>query len=215
MNRRHGILAALLVAWGVGTALAFWTFEGRYLRPVLRPAGAALARLSEGPPASVTHLRTDRGTVTLTPPGPITLLNFWNPDCPCSRFAEAHVGRLAAEYVPQGVRFITVVAAGPTAREQRGALARWRARGLLADQPALADADNRVARTLGVWAAPAAVILDARGQVAYVGAYNAARFCADSRTAWAAQALAAVVRHETPARAAAPFFGCQMLSDKG
>jgi hypothetical protein len=144
--------------------------------------------------------------------GPITVLNFWNPDCPCSRFAEPDVARLASWYEPKGVRFITVVASGASADGQRRALAQWRARHIMARDPAFADAGNRFALALGVWAAPAAVILDRQGKIAFVGAYNAGRFCSDARTAWAARALAAVAQGRRPAHPATPFYGCQLLA---
>ena len=203
-------IGLLLLLWGAGTVLAFWHFEGQYLRPVARPAGAAVAHPEALPPAPYAVLDTQQGPARLAGPGPVTLLNFWNPRCPCSRFAESDVRRLIHAYAPQGVRFVTVIASGPTTADQGAASEAWRARAL-AGSATLVDADNRVARRFGVWAAPAAVILDARGRVAYTGAYNAARYCHDPSTAWAAKALAAVVQGRKPPRAKTLFFGCQLL----
>ncbi len=214
MKRQSLSIAGLLAAWAVITVSAFWVFEGRYLRPASRPPGAATPHVSVPPPGVMATLRTDRGEVALGVAGPIMVLNFWNPDCACSRFAEPEVAALAARSEPQGVRFVTVIASGASPQEQRRALALWRARHVLARDPALADAGNRLALALGVWAAPAAVILDRRGRIAYVGAYNAGRFCSDSRTGWAAQALAAVARGQRPDHPTMPFYGCQLLAAK-
>jgi hypothetical protein len=80
--------------------------------------------------------------------------------------------------------------------------------------PAFADTGNHFALTLGVWAAPAAVILDPQGKTVFVGTYNAGRFCCTAGTAWAAQALAAVIRGQRPTRPTTPFYGCQLLAAK-
>ena len=203
-------ITALLLLWGGGTALAFWHFEGQYLRPVSRPAGAVTARPEALLPSPYAALTTEEGVVRLAGPEPVTVLNFWNPHCPCSRFAEGDVRKLIRDYQGSGVRFVTIIAA-PRPQDQREALAAWRSRGIVGTD-AVADADNHLAQRFGVWAAPAAVILDTKGRVAYVGAYNAARYCHDPRTAWAAKALAAITYGQKPPRAKTLFFGCQLLS---
>ena len=200
----------LLSAWAGGTVFAFWHFEGQYLRPVSRPAQAAIAYPETLPPAPYTELSTQRGSAMLTGPEPVTVLNFWNPHCPCSRYAESDVRRLIHHYGPTGVRFITIVASGPTAQDQQEALSAWLGRGLAGTETTV-DTDNQIARRFGVWAAPAAVILNAQGRVAYTGAYNIARYCHDPHTAWGEKALAAVVQGQRPPRAKTPFFGCQLV----
>ncbi len=199
----------LLLLWGAGTVLAFWHFEGQYLRPVSRPAGAAVAHPEALPPPPYAVLDTRQGPVRLAGPEPVTVLNFWNPHCPCSRFAEGDVRGLLNDYRPRGVRFVTVIASGPTTADQSAASEAWQARAIT-DPYTLVDADNRVARRFGVWAAPAAVILDARGRVAFTGAYNVARYCHDPKTAWAKKALAAVLDGRKPPRTKTLFFGCQL-----
>ncbi len=203
-------IGLLLLLWGAGTVLAFWHFEGQYLRPVSRPAGAAVAHPESLPPAPYAILETEQGPVRLAGPEQVTLLNFWNPNCPCSRFAESDVRGLIHAYRPRGVRFVTVIASGPAAEDQRAASAAWRTRAITGSDT-FVDADNQVARRFGVWAAPAAVILDAQGRVAYVGAYNVARYCHDPNTAWAKKALIAIIAGQKPPRTKTLFFGCQLL----
>lgn len=203
------VLGALLALWAGATVYAFWYFEGQYLRPVARPAGAAVAVPGTRPPATYSVLRTDQGTFTLGAGQPITVLNFWNPQCPCSRYAESDVRRLVQRYQPTGVRFITVIAAGNTDKEVAEASAAWAHR-RPAGTATLIDRNNSLAQHFGVWAAPAAVIFDTHGRLAYVGAYNAARYCNDPETAWAAKALLAIVQGQTPPRAKTLFFGCQL-----
>lgn len=202
-------ITVLLLLWGGGTALAFWQFEGQYMRPVSRPAGAAVAHPDLLPASPLAAVKTEEGTISLAGRQPVTLLNFWNPHCPCSRFAEGDVRHLVHEYRPAGVRFITVIATG--AAEQSEASSAWKARGI-AGTAAVTDTDNRIAQRFGVWAAPAAVILDQQGRIAYVGAYNSARYCNAPDTAWAAKALAAITHGQKPPRTKTLFFGCQLLS---
>jgi hypothetical protein len=54
------------------------------------------------------------------------------------------------------------------------------------------------------------VILDTGVQVEYVGAYNAARYCRNPETAWAAEALAAISSDKKPKRQKTLFFGRQV-----
>lgn len=205
-------LAILVLAWAAFTVAAFWELEGQYIRPVSHPIGAAYPQA--GVVSPVPFLWTDRGVVKLARPSGVVLVNFWNPNCPCSRFMESHVRDLGNRYGPKGVQLVTVVECGKSAGEQSAALAAWHARGLTAFA-AVADPDGDIARRFGVWAPPAAVIVDRRGHVAYVGAYNVARYCDDSRTSYAAMALGAVVSGRRPPRSTLPFYGCQIVPSHG
>lgn len=202
------ILAAFVLAWAFFTVAAFWELEGQYLRPAARPEGAANPQ--PGSTSPVPWVSTDRGMVKLARPSGVVLLNFWNPTCPCSRFMEGHVRALGDEYGRRGVQLVTVVECGKSASDRQQALSEWSSRGLTAFA-AVADPDGRIARKFGVWAPPAAVIIDREGHVAYVGAYNVARYCDDTHSAYAAIALAAVLAGRRPPRASLPFYGCQLV----
>jgi hypothetical protein len=202
------VLAGFMLAWAVFTVGAFWELEGQYLRPVPRPAGAAIPH--PGIVSPIAWLSTDRGLVRLARPNGVILLNFWSPTCPCSRFMEGHVRDIGAQYGPRGVDLVTVVECGKQAADQEQAMAAWRSRGLT-EFAAAADANGWIARKFGVWAPPAAVIIDRKGRVQYVGAYNVARYCDDTHSAYAAMALAAVVAGRRPPRSTLPFYGCQIV----
>ena len=156
-------VVAALLGWFALTVGAFWRLEWQYLRPVARPPGGVQAHPDTLPPSPVLTLATDQGILPLDKPGQVIWLNVWNPDCPCSRYAEARVQRLAAKFARRGVRLITLVECGASAREQQDALAAWHKRGS-ASYPAAADPQGRIARQFGVWAAPAAIILNRQGQ---------------------------------------------------
>jgi hypothetical protein len=109
------------------------------------------------------------------------------------------------------VRFVTVIQSEAGRTEQVEALREWHGRGM-PQMPVVLDANGGIARTFGVWAAPAAVILNRQGQIAYIGAYNAARFCSDPATAWAMQALEAILADRPVTHLNTPFYGCRITS---
>ena len=212
-DRRTLPTLCLIALWGTGIVGAFWYLEWQYLRPVGRPAGAADLTPATLPLSPLATIEVEEGEVqALRSDGllpPVTLLNFWNPSCPCSRYMEGHVQSLSARFAAQGIRLITLVECGASAEERNAARKAWRARSGGAGRMSL-DPGGTVARTFGVWAAPAAVVLNQRGQVIYVGAYNAARYCDNRETAWAEQAIEATLAHRLPRCSKAPFFGCQV-----
>jgi len=206
------LIGAGIGVWLIATVFCFWHFEGQYLLPVSHPVGAAFAEPERLPPPPLSILTSQYGTVKLAGNQPITVLNFWNPRCPCSRYAETDVRQLINRYAPRGIRFVTVIAAGKSDSDVRDAYSAWSSRSIAGTIP-VADRNNEIAMKFGVWAAPAAVILDGRGQIEYTGAYNVARYCSDPNTAWAAKALSAIVGGKKPPRAKTLFFGCQLNTD--
>jgi hypothetical protein len=206
MNTQKAITGLILAFWLVLIGVTYWRMELRFLTPAPRPAGAADIDPTQQPPAPVQQLQTDAGACALH--GRITLLNFWSPDCACSRFMEPHVRDLVARFQPQGVQFITVILVDDARASDEEILGWWRARGV--QTPALVDRGGLLARWFGVWAGPAAVVVDARGRIVYTGAYNIGRYCTNERTAYAQQALEALLAGRTPPRAKTPFYGCQL-----
>jgi len=206
MNTQKAITGLILAFWLVLIGVTYWRMELRFLTPAPRPAGAADIDPTQQPPAPVQQLQTDAGARALH--GRITLLNFWSPDCACSRFVEPHVRDLVARFQPQGVQFITVILVDDARASDEEILGWWRARGV--QTPALVDRGGGLARRFGVWAGPAAVVVDTRGRIVYTGAYNIGRYCTNERTAYAQQALEALLAGRTPPRAKTPFYGCRL-----
>lgn len=202
-------LNALLIAgWLALIGITYWRMELRFLTPAVRPAGAASLNAEVQPPAPRTRLQTDSGEYTLRQR--FTLLNFWSPHCACSRFMEPHVRELVLQFAPRGVQFITVIVVNDPQVSATEALRQWRQRNI--PTPALVDHDGALAREFGVWAAPAAVIVNPQGQIEYLGAYNIGRYCSNEQTAFAKLALQALLAGRRPARAQTPFYGCQTPS---
>lgn len=202
------LTGAILVLWMTLIGVTYWRMELRFLQPAKRPAGAAAVDPSKQPPAPVQQIQTDMGALDWR--GKFTLLNFWSPDCACSRFMEPHVRELVELFTPRGVQIATVIILNSERVSDTDAIQQWRGRGIAT--PALVDRNGALARQFGVWAGPAAVIVNPRGRIVYVGAYNIGRYCNNEETAFAKQALEAVLAGQHPPRASTPFYGCQVPS---
>lgn len=210
---KHSIIPIAIAVWIAVTVFGFWTFEMRYFLPATRPAGAAQIDASVRPLSPMAGLQTSAGKLALVDSGHPVLINFWNPECPCSRFMEHHVRELLSAYRGKGVRFVTVVVSPEDGLSASDCAAKWLSRGFAPDQmPYVVDSDDSISRKFGVWAAPAAVILDSSGRVEYIGAYNVARYCDNAATAYAQMALEDVIAGRHPAVATLPFYGCQVIA---
>ncbi|WAC13179.1 TlpA family protein disulfide reductase [Dyadobacter pollutisoli] len=114
-------------------------------------------------------------------------LHFYNPKCPCSRFNQSHFQSLVREY-GQEIDFVVVV---------------------LSDQKYTAEKiqdkigvdidvifDPSLAVRCGVYATPQAALLDREQKLYYRGNYNASRYCTDEKTAYAKNAIEALLKSQ-------------------
>lgn len=154
--RRKTLLAALLAAvWLAGLAAAFWWYEGRYLRPF-----ASQATLFSG---AVLQL-----PAPLAGPGPIRVVHFWDPACPCNVGNQQHLAELLKRFAPQGVRFYAVQKPG-----SRGHL------------PAVLEGLQPLDSLPGAEqlpASPAVAIWDREGRLAYFGPYSEGATCSSANS---------------------------------
>lgn len=190
------VTTLLLLASAAGT---LWYQDWRYSLPTRRPLGLQQIALGSNVAEELRGLESDERPL---------FLHFTSPDCPCSRFV---LDQLRALVRAQGdaVRFVAVI-------EGLDALADGDVSGL--GLPQLFDPHGRLAARLGVYSTPQAVILTADGTLWYRGNYNAARFCVQPRTAFAQQALEALLadipRPEFPASATLAY-GCALSNGEG
>lgn len=187
-------LAALVGVWILGTGFAFWNYAGKYLTPVnvdrpLKPIGIKPSPVLEN--------------LLLGADGVPVVVNFWNPDCACSKFNEPHVNDLVRRFRVKGVRFVTVVTGTESDAEKvaSDALSRGVPGRIVVDK-------GDIVRELDILAAPAAVVFDASGKAVYRGGYNAARFCNDEETAYVAKTLEALTSGQAANLPSLPFYGC-------
>lgn len=154
---RRKIIIATTAAVAVIVALgsAFLWFEARYLRPFSERtaifSGAAI-RL----PADIAG------------PGPIRLVHFWDPACPCNVGNQQHLAELVEHFSARGVEFYGVQKPGshgqlPETLKDLKPLAQLPGSGKLPASPAVA-----------IW--------DKAGNLAYFGPYSSGLTCNSSNS---------------------------------
>lgn len=153
---RKTLLASLIaLLWIAAMLAAFWWFEARYVRPFDQQtalfAGAELRLPAE-----------------LAGPGPIRLVHFWDPACPCNVGNQQHLGELIEHFGPLGVSFHAVQKPG-----SKGQLP-----ATLSAMQALAPLPG----SAGIPASPAVAIWDKQGQLAYFGPYSEGLTCNSSNS---------------------------------
>ncbi|OYQ15713.1 thiol-disulfide isomerase [Pseudomonas mandelii] len=148
---RTTLLASLLalVCAGVLWAAYDW-FQGRYLR-----AFSSHTAVFSGDPLRLPD--------ELAGPGPIRLVHFWDPACPCNVGNQQHLGELIEQYVPQGVEFYAVQKPG-----SHGQLPNTLSR--LKTITVLPGSEQ-------IPASPAVAIWDRSGKLAYFGPYSEGLTC--------------------------------------
>ncbi len=150
-NRRKTLLAiTLLGLWGAAMLAAFWWYEGRYLR-------------SFGEQTALFQGEVLRLPEELAGPGPIRLVHFWDPACPCNVGNQQHLAELIEHYGPRGVRFYALQK--PASRGQLPGILDG-----LQLLPALAGSEQ-------IPASPAVAIWDREGRLAYFGPYSEGASC--------------------------------------
>jgi hypothetical protein len=137
-------------------------------------------------------------------------LHFFNPDCPCSRFNQDHVRDLIRAHRGH-VTIIAVIEPEGGTVSPRAVENAERDLGV----PVLLDADGSLARLVGVYSSPQAVLVKTGGALYYRGNYNLARYCTDARTEFARIAiehmLAGAPKYDAPVQARIAY-GCPLPS---
>ena len=150
VRSKNLLIAGLGLCWLIALLAALWWYQSRYIRPFeLRSELFSAAQLAL--PAE------------LAGPGPIRLVHFWDPACPCNVGNQQHLSELVAHFAPLGVTFHAVQKPG-----SQGQLPE-----LLSNIPLLALPPG--AEQLP--ASPAVAIWDQRGQLAYFGPYSEGATC--------------------------------------
>lgn len=141
-------LALLLCAAALWWAYA--SFQARYLRPFDNQATLFEGGQLQLPPA-------------LAGPGPIRVVHFWDPACPCNVGNQQHLGELVEHFAPQGVSFHVVQKASSHGQLPAN---------LTGLKPlALLPGSERIP------VSPAVAIWDREGRLAYFGPYSEGAVC--------------------------------------
>lgn len=152
---------------------AFWYQDWRYSLPTPKPAD-----LVQKPIGEVIELPS---TIQRTAERPLHI-HFYNMGCPCSRFNLDHFRDLVLKYKSQ-VDFVVVL----QGVDKEKALKRFTKYEL--GLPTVFDTERKIAKSLGVYSTPQAVIINTDGTLYYRGNYNKSRYCVDKPTQYARIAL--------------------------
>lgn len=170
---KHKIaVAALLVAWLVGSGVTLFWLQNRELA-LFDPS---IMSSAEPFPidAVASRLRSDSG-VGEQP----LLVHAWDPDCGCSELATQHLQQLAPALREQGVSVAVISPRELTERERSG----FRQRSGLDPVTWMVDASRAVPSS------PAAVLIAASGEPVYLGPYAAGAACVASAGGFVESAL--------------------------
>ncbi len=144
----------LVFIWLLMIAFAFWWFELRWYRQVdFQYSDALFDSRTLLNDQSLLQGKDHRATV----------VHYFDPACPCTRFNTAHVQELMATYLPKGVAFVIKVP-NEAARQ-------------LAHQTFKQVPIDVVAAKNAPVASPAALVLNPLGQPEYVGPYSPGAVC--------------------------------------
>ncbi len=149
------LASSLGLLWLIALVSAFWWYQNRYIRPFEERAELF----------SVSQLQLP---ADLAGPGPIRLVHFWDPACPCNVGNQQHLAELLQRFAGRGVAFFAVQKPG-THGQLPASLAQMQA---LSTIPGAAQLP----------ASPAVAIWDAQGRLAYFGPYSEGATCTSSNS---------------------------------
>ncbi|SDL31154.1 Thiol-disulfide isomerase or thioredoxin [Catalinimonas alkaloidigena] len=202
MMTRFLLIGAALIGLLTTIVYIFWHEDLRYSQPTPLPAHYEAVA-----PGSTPGL-------PLPTNGKPTVLHFFNPECPCSRFNIDHFRALVRRYGDE-VNFIAVLQSDheQTAQEKFADYD--------LDVEAVWDAKGQWAKQCGVYATPQAVVIDTAGTLFYRGNYNQSRYCTQPSTNYAQQAIERLLGQGTSPmppplwpQTALRAYGCQLPANQ-
>ncbi|MHC6227944.1 DUF6436 domain-containing protein [Pseudomonas sp. X10] len=142
--------ALILLLCAAGLWWAYDSFQARYLRPFDNQTALFSGHSLQLP-------------ADLAGPGPIRVVHFWDPACPCNVGNQQHLGELIERFAPLGVEFHVLQKPGSHGQ-------------LPANLSALRPL-NTLPGSEHLPASPAVAIWDHQGRLAYFGPYSEGAVC--------------------------------------
>lgn len=152
---KHLLAGLLLLLWGAAMFAAYQWYEARFIR-------------SFSEQTALFYGERLRLPAELAGPGPIRLVHFWDPACPCNVGNQQHLAELLEHYAPLGVSFYAVQK--PASQGQLPATL-----SALQALPGLEGSEQ-------IPASSAVAIWDRDGQLAYFGPYSEGATCTSSNS---------------------------------
>ncbi len=151
MPRRKTLIAlSIAIAWLLAMIYAFWWYQARFIRPF-----AEQAVLFSGD-----HLQLPDA---LAGPGPVRLVHFWDPACPCNVGNQQHLTELLERFAGQPVSFHVLRKPG--------------SHGELPAPLAALQPLTELRGAADIPSSPAVAIWDRQGRLAYFGPYSEGAVC--------------------------------------
>jgi hypothetical protein len=167
------LTAAATIGW------IFWEHEIKYASPTVVPD-----HFNDVPIGS----KIDRAPFSASA-DKITVLHFFNPDCPCSKFNMKDFESLARKYSGQ-IEFKIILQS-----DDADAVEEFNDRYAL-NLPVIKDTDGKLSDMCGIYSTPQAVVLDKNSVMYYKGNYNKSRFCTRKETRYVEIALDSLVKEK-------------------
>lgn len=191
-------VSGMLATAFIGIVTIFWNQEMQYVLPTPKPENHTALPLGAAVDLPVDLRGED-----------IAHLHFYNPECPCSRFNLNHFKTLASTYA-NAVSFFAIV---PPPEEPQSGYEQKLASKLGPNVEVRIDTNGEIAKAVGVYSTPQAVLVTADGTLAYRGNYNRSRYCTSLKTDFVGIALKALLKKEPiPQFSALAYiaYGCQI-----
>lgn len=139
----------------------------------------------------------------------VVVVIFYSDTCTFCRNYEARFRQFAADHAIQGVgRKMAVLAIDSTGRTAREAAAAWKQKHM--GFPLLQDDRARTAAALGATAMTTVCIVDARGNLRYLGAFDDSESGKDIRCRFVADTVAALLAGKTVPHEQTDVHGCMI-----
>ena len=191
---RISMVVILLAFTSFVVANIFWHQELKYNLPTPKPT--AYKEVAIGSTINLGgNLQFNNGKPTL--------VHFYNPNCPCSKFNLQHVNQLMRSYGAHYNFAVVVCHRGNATAES-----------LTANfEPGVElSFDTTVMAKCGVYSTPQAIILNNQNQLYYRGNYNKSRYCTTPETNYVQIAMQALLQNQNEPhfdKQATVAYGCQ------
>ena len=154
-SRKTLLACTIALLWAASMAGAYWWYQLRYIRTF-------------SPQATLCSGNILRLPAELAGPGPIRLVHFWDPACPCNVGNQQHLSLLLEHFGPKGVRFYAVQKPG--------------SHGQLPTPLQGLQTIEQLSGSENLPASPAVAIWDQQGQLAYFGPYSEGASCSSGNS---------------------------------
>ncbi len=179
INKRIILFSVFVLSAAGFIGWIFWEHEIKYASPTPLPDNFRNVSIGSQIDLSGMHI----------PSGKSTVLHFFNPDCPCSKFNMKDFESLSKKYRAH-LNFYIVLQS-----DDADAAADFKNRYAL-DLPVITDLDGSISDLCGIYSTPQAVVLDESSVIYFKGNYNKSRFCTRKETRYVEIALDSLVQHK-------------------